>query len=107
MLNCSTNETFLQWDITIPHRSRPPETRFFTTEGLDRLTSLNITNVARFHFLRTSISPLISLITIENIAIGLNETRVECFYGGGVMETTIINVIENGIANTYYHCYRL
>ena len=94
-LNCSTNGTVLQWEISIPHH--PPEFRFITTDPFNGVTPLNATNVARFYFTRTSISPLTSMILITNVNIGLNGIRVECPGDGGeVMETTVFNVIENG-----------
>lgn len=43
------------------------------------------------------------MILIENVTFGLNGTRVECCYGGKVVETTIINVIENGIIGITSH----
>ena len=48
-----------------------------------------------FQFLSISVSPLTSTMVINNVSTGLNGMRVECSYGG-VMETTIINVIGNG-----------
>jgi hypothetical protein len=98
-LNCSTNETVLEWEIVIPHRA--PDTRHITTgPATIRVDPLNVTNVAKFHFMRISISPLVSMIRIDNVSIGLNGTRVECSAGGGdheVIEATIPNVIENGM----------
>jgi hypothetical protein len=94
-LNCSTNETLLQWNVTIPHRT--PELRFISTDPFVIATPL--TKVADFYFTRTSMSPLASMILIENVSIGLNGTRVECCVRGEVIEATIINVIENGIVD--------
>ena len=49
-----------------------------------------------FQFLRTSVSPLMSVMIIDNVAVDLNGTRVDCSYGGGVMSTTTVNDIRIG-----------
>ena len=95
-LNCSTNETLLQWTIAIPQYRGPVSVRFITSDPQSDDVLPYLPDIARFLFLRTSISPLASMILIKNVTVGLNGTRVECSYGGEVMETTIINVLGNG-----------
>ena len=102
-LNCSTNETLLQWTITIPQYRGPVSVRLITSDPQSDNVLPYLPGVAGFLFLRTSISPLASMILIENVTFGLNGTRVECCYGGKVVETTIINVIENGIIGITSH----
>lgn len=50
-----------------------------------------------FQFLRTSTSPPISVMIIDNLASELNGLRVECSYGDSMMSTTTINIIRNGM----------
>lgn len=97
-LNCSTNETVLQWTIAIPQYQVPLLRLISALNPTSiRVDPLHIVDVAEFHFLRTSISPrLVSMIQIENVTVGLNGTRVECSYGGEMNVTTIIKIIENG-----------
>ena len=52
-------------------------------------------NHTEFQFLRTSVSPLISTMIINNVSIILNRTRVDCTYDG-MKSTTFINVIKYG-----------
>ena len=54
----------------------------------------------RFQFLRTSVSPLISTMIVDNVAVELNGTRVDCSYGsmGSLMSTSIMNVIGYGMS---------
>ena len=96
-LTCHTapNETLLQRTLTIPGRPQP-ELRFISSGGSVAIVSPLIVGQTVFKFLRTSTSPLISEIMIENVTTTLNGTRVECSYGSSVMSATIINVIGNG-----------
>ena len=89
------NGTLLQWNLTILGRSQP-ELRFISSDGNTASVSPLIAGQTVFQFFRTSTSPLISVMIIDNVSTSLNGTRVECSYGGGVMETTVINVIRNG-----------
>jgi hypothetical protein len=98
-LNCSTNGTLLLWEVAIPHRT--PELRFIITVPNTTVNPFNPPNVAQFYFMKTSISPLVSMILIENVSIGLNGTRVEYSAGGEVIEATVLTVIENGIVQCH------
>ena len=96
-LTCLTtpNETLLQWSIDIPSRSAP-ELRFISTDGITASVTPLIVGQTVFQFLRTSTSPLISLMVIDNVRTDVNGTRVECSFGGRVVSIDIINVIGNG-----------
>ena len=100
-LTCNTrtmsDQTILRWNMTFPHRPGY-EIRDILTSG--SATPLTI-NQTMFQFFRTSVSPLISTIVIDNVSAVFNGTRVECFYGGRVMITIIINVIGNGMFIKY------
>ena len=89
------NVTLLQWTLTIPDRPAP-DIRFLSSSGGTASVTPLIVGQTLFQFLRTSVSPLTSTMVINNVSTSLNGTRVECSYGGEVMETTIINVVGNG-----------
>ena len=90
------NETLLQWSLTIPGRPAT-ELRFISSTGdTDSVQALTVGQTL-FQFLRISTSPLVSTMIIDNVSASLNETRVECSYGGSVMSTYIINVIGNSM----------
>ena len=95
-LTCHTmpNVTLLGWTLTIPDHPAP-DIRFLSVGSTVSIMPLIVRQTV-FQFLRTSVSPLISTMVMNNVSTSLNGTRVECSYGGGVMETTIINIIENG-----------
>ena len=97
MLPCSAadGETLLNWTITVPNLS-VHETRFISSSGSANSLAPLMVGQTEFQFLRTSLSPLRSTMEINNVTVGLNGTRVECSYGGRVMSTNIINVVENG-----------
>ena len=80
--------------MTFPHH--PGYERFILAGGIaDRASPLTVSQIM-FQFFRSSVSPLISVMVIDNVSTTLNGTRVECSYGGSVMSTDFINVIENG-----------
>ena len=97
-LTCTTtsDESILMWNITFPHRPGHERRAVFSIGSAESASPLTV-NQTRFQFLRTSVSPLISTMVIDNMSTILNGTRVECSYGGGMKETTILNVIRNGI----------
>ena len=102
----SPDEILLQWSLTIPDRS-VPELRFISSTGNTANVSPLIVGQTVFRFLRTSTSPLplVLVMVIDNVSTSLNGTRVECSYGGGMMETTVIIVIENGTQLSFLHAY--
>ena len=93
-LLCQTNGTFLRWSISFPHHIHPEERIISSTGSVDSQTPLSERS-AYFQFLRTSRTPLISTMLIDNINADLNETRIECMFGEPT--TTVITVIGNGI----------
>ena len=84
--------------MTFPHRPGF-ERRAILASGITDSASPLMVDQTMFQFLRTSTSPLVSRMVIDNVSTILNGTRVDCSYGGGVM-TDIINVIGNGIIIT-------
>ena len=90
-------ETLLQWSLAIPGRSQP-EIRFISSMGpSENNVSVFAVGQTMFRFLRTSTSPLASLMIINNVAVELNGTQVDCSYGNIMVSTTVINVIRNGV----------
>ena len=86
------NETLLQWSLTIPGRS-VPELRFISSDGNTVSVAPLTIGQTVFQFIRISISPLTSVMVIDNVTTSLNGTRVDCSYGVG---TTVIIVVGNG-----------
>ena len=95
VLTCSAaaHESPLLWSLTFPHSS-DIERRYILSMGIASAPPLTVGNT-EFQFLRTSTSPLKSVMIIENIAIQLNDTRVNCSYGGRMIFATTIDVIGN------------
>ena len=94
--HAASNETLLLWSVTSTSLS-VSQRRFISSDS--NATSVTPLTVGQtmFQFFRTSTSPLISTMTIDNVSTSLNGTRVECSYGSEVTETTIITVIGNGM----------
>ena len=95
-LTCNTmsDQTILRWNLTFPHHPGYQLRDILTVGSAAPLT----VDQTMFQFLRTSVSPLMSTMVIDNVSAVFNETRVECLYGHQVMTTTIINVIPgNGM----------
>lgn len=97
MLLCSVaaGKTLLKWTITFPDRSVPEE-RFVSSSGSTSSVAPLMVGQTEFQFLRTSLSPLRSIMEINNVTVELNGTIVECSSDGRVMSTNIINVIRSG-----------
>ena len=93
ILICHTNLTLLKWSIIIADRLMPEE-RFISSTGSAESQAPLIINYTEFQFLRTSTSPLMSTVLIDNVTAYLNGTRVECT-GRDTTSTTVI-VIGNG-----------
>ena len=89
--------TLLVWNITLPNHPEF-EQRFILSTGVADSASPLTVGETEIQFLRTSISPLMSMMVIDNVSVELNGTRVECSYGGAVMSTIIIKVIGTGMS---------
>ena len=94
-LTCSTDGTALLWDVSNP---RILETgvgdQTISSTGRERLGPF-VTRLGVFTFSRISISPLMSVLEIDNITADLNDTRVDCDRMEG-MSTAVVTVIQNG-----------
>ena len=77
-------EALLQWSLMVPDRLGS-ETWFISSSGSAESTvSIFIVGQTVFRFLRISISPLISVIVINNVTSQLNGTIVNCSYGSSI-----------------------
>ena len=94
-LTCNTTEQMLTWSITVPDRPGTERRLILAGGGADSALPLTIGQTT-FQFLRTLVSPLISIMVIDNVNTVLNGTRVDCLKEDGVMSTDIINVINIG-----------
>ena len=75
-----SDQMTLTWNMTFPHH--PGYEQQFLAGGIaDRASPLIVGQTDTFQFLRTSVSPLISVMVhvIDNVSTVLNRTRVECF----------------------------
>ena len=89
------NQTLLRWSFMLPGRSQP-ESRYISSRGMvDRVTPRTV-GQTEFQFLRTSTSPLMSVIVITSLTAELTGTRVDCSSGDSVMAMFIINIPEGG-----------
>ena len=102
-LTCDTNSSvlLLVWSVIFnsPYLQHT-EVRSIDSIGSAESQAPFIINHTEFRFLRTSVSPLISTMIINNVSIILNRTRVDCTYDG-MMSTTFINVIKYGKKHYY------
>ena len=90
-------EILLQWSLTIPGRS-VPEIQYISSMGASaNNASAFAVGQTMFQFLRTSTSPLTSLMIINSVVAELNETQVDCSNRNIMVSTTFINVTRNGV----------
>ena len=88
---CSTNFTFLEWNITIFQSGRHNSRRQLVTPVSQLDLHLTI-NGHIFNITRNSVynaHPLISTLTVTNVITDLNNTRVNCTdIGSSLAETS-------------------
>ena len=93
-LTCSSNESEIFWSVTHPNIQTEIGLQPITTTGLNS-TRQFYTSVGVFQFFRTSVSPLISELLVDNTTADLNGTEITCTRIDGTI-TEIINIIERG-----------
>ena len=104
-----TNESsFLYWTVSVPSLDTNP-TRILSNQGSRSRHNLTVGSSV-FHFTRISSVaqiPLISQITIDNVTVGINGTRLFCSTDGdknnALMST--IHVIDNINSKIIYIMY--
>ena len=60
-----------------------------------------IINQTMFHFSKTSSSPPTSVVSVVNVTTDINQTRIECIHEGGMSETIISVIGNNGMYNMF------
>ena len=85
------NETYIEWLLDVPSRM-VPQLWFISSDGNTISVTPLTVGQTLFQFLRTSTSPLTSLMVIDNVSSDVNGTIVECSDGGRVVSTDIIKV---------------
>ena len=95
-LLCRTNSTILEWIIDFPDSSGvvDPGTWFISSTHPE-VQSVVISDSTVLLISRTSLSPLTSLLEINNTIVALNGTRINCTSQDGT-ESTVVNVVGNG-----------
>ena len=94
-LTCSTNDSALQWTLIPPGVD---DSGFnVIVLGPDGVSpSELVQNDNTFHFSITSLSPLESLMLVDNVSANVNGTRVDCRSSSNGESITNIIVIEDG-----------
>ena len=96
-LTCTVNGSgTIQWDVTHPHMQTGVGIQFVTDGSFEEFTIDG--NGAVYRFSRISISPLTSVLHIENVNANISGTMVKCYDSSrvAIILTTVIDVLENG-----------
>jgi hypothetical protein len=70
----------LEWDVYIPYRNKT-YSKLYSKDGIRDPKEFEIESMVTLSFDRTSESgnlPLVSQISINNVSVNLNETRINC-----------------------------
>ena len=105
---CRTSGTAISWAIDFPDGFGVGDVdgQIVTTTGPESRQPFVIRDSSVLLISRTSLSPLTSLLEINNTIADLNGTRIECTSIDG-METTVITIIGNGITLHYLYPHDL
>ena len=99
LLTCERmSGTILYWDVCIPHPMAITRERLVASEGVLLSPYFNI-GITEFNITRTSDSPLISQLLINNVTTEINGSTIYCSEDGNETNVpmTIINVKNKGI----------
>ena len=100
-LLCNTSGRVLEWTIDpLPDGTGAvnPTTRFIVSANHSEVQSIVISDSTILLVSRTSLSPLISQLEINNTIVALNGTRIDCATQDGTV-STVITIIRNGKTN--------
>ena len=92
----------LYWDVSVPHLGgATTQERIVTSQGLLLSTEFKI-GFTEFNITRTSGSPLISQLLINNVTIEMNGSTIYCSEDGNEnnAQMSVINVIYKGMIIT-------
>ena len=101
-LTCSSNDSeVIQWDVTHPHMRTGVGSQFITSGGREEFTIVG--SGAVYQFSKISISPLTSVLHIDNVNVNISGTMVKCYNSSrvAIIPTTVISVVENGKFETH------
>ena len=95
------SSTILYWDVSVPPPIATNRERFVTSEGVLLSPEFTI-GITEFNITRTSDSPLISQLLINNVTTEINGSTIYCSEGGDENNSpmTIIIVKNKGIIIT-------
>jgi hypothetical protein len=98
-LYCCTNDSALQWTINISHiplRFSPGEDGirliYLQSPEIERPITANLTTI---NFFKASSSPLVSVLTIDNVTTNWNQTKIKCARRIEEMILTTIHIIDH------------
>ena len=102
-VTCSTTETFLRWNITLPQNGKSSintYTRTVSSHSVTSLVSPILINSTRIDLHRSSVEgelPLISSLMISSVSTIINRTLLTCMELTSSPEsaTTIVHIPEN------------
>ena len=102
----TTSGTAILWAIDFPDGIEVGDVdgQIVTTTSPENRPPFVIRHPAVLLISRTSLSPLTSLLEINNTIADLNGTRIECTTIDG-METTVITIIGNGKIHPDHNYY--
>ena len=87
----------LEWNIYVPYHNKMPH-KLYSINGVRDTKTVEIEHMVTLSFNRTSESgdlPLVSQLSINNVSVNLNETRINC--------TALNNENNNLIIQTVIH----
>ena len=91
VLTCETNSSsFLYWTVSVPHLATTPEL-IVANQGAIASSTFTI-SFARFSIMRTSESPLISQLLIDNVTAGINESNIYCSEDGNENDAPMVTI---------------
>ena len=93
-VTCSTDGDAMQWTVVPAEAPAGSGFSAIVTPSDVSPSHLEI-NGGDLRFTRTSTSPLVSVVLIDNVTSSLNGARLNCTHSEG-MTSTVINVIRNG-----------
>ena len=97
LLTCETIFSFLYWTVSVPHLATTRE-RIVASQGGLLSPEFKI-GFTEFNLTRTSVSPLISQLLINNVTTGINGSTIYCSEDGNEnnAQMTAIKVIYKGM----------
>ena len=103
-LECQSSlqdDFILEWNVYIPYRNKMYP-KLYSKNGVRDTATVEIESMVTLNFDRTSESgelPLISQLSINNVSMNLNETRINCternYDNNNIIIQTVIHIIDS------------